>query len=336
MLNYASLRQERDFLTTNVSLYDVGFNQKLFMSCKGEGAPTVILDAPTGQSSDCWNPGVAWLSQLTKVCVYDRAGLGWSHSPPALNLSDPGEAAVARTLGKEGTVVRMVSDLHRLVTFSYPQQKPFILVGSELGALVARMYSHLHTNDVAHLVMIDPLSETLFDDVSNKNDLEKTENPWLSYMFGAVLMNLRLLQVAAMTGLARLGLLTGLMKTPVSEDVKQKHLLCDPFHLQAVIDEHLGLAASLEQMKEVSQAWPLSNINLSSTVMTGSQYDRHLPHQLNMGWSRAVQDVIEKLGSKHHVISGADRTDLLRSDLVKEVLAPVARIVSSSRSEQSL
>ena len=235
MLNYASLRQERDFLTTNTTQYDVGFGQKLYLSCVGEGAPTVILDAPTGLTSDSWLAGMSELSAVTRVCVYDRAGLGWSDSPPRLNKSDPGEAAVSRTLGQEGTVVRMVTDLHRLLTFAFPQEKPFVLVGSELGGLVARMYAHLHTSDVAHLVMIDPLSETLFDDVSNTNDPERTENPWLGYMFGHVLTNLRLLQVAAMTGLARLGLVTGLMNTPgkgEGPDVKLKHLLCDPFHIQ--------------------------------------------------------------------------------------------------------
>ena len=129
---------------------------------------------------------------------------------------------------------------NRLLTFAFPQEKPFVLVGSELGGLVARMYAHLHTADLAHLVMIDPLSETLFDDVSNTNDSERTENPWLGYMFGQVLTNLRLLQVAAMTGLARLGLVTGLVKTPGKadggQDVKLKHLLCDPFHIQVRID----------------------------------------------------------------------------------------------------
>ena len=46
--------------------------------------------------------------------------------------------------------------------------------------------------------------------------------------------------------------------------------------MQAVIDEHLGVTASLEQIREVSGAWPLTSLNLSSTVITGSQYDRHL------------------------------------------------------------
>jgi hypothetical protein len=40
--------------------------------------------------------------------------------------------------------VRMVSDLHRLVTFAAPQGPPLLLVGSELGALVVRAFAHLH------------------------------------------------------------------------------------------------------------------------------------------------------------------------------------------------
>jgi hypothetical protein len=38
----------------------------------------------------------------------------------------------------------MVSDLHRLVTFAAPQERPLLLVGSELGALVVRAFAHLH------------------------------------------------------------------------------------------------------------------------------------------------------------------------------------------------
>ena len=226
----------------NISLYDVGFGQKLFMSCIGEGRPTVILDSPTGMTSDVWTRGQLDLAGVTRVCVYDRAGLGWSDPPPTLNMSDPGQAAVGRTLGPAGTVVRMAHDLHRLVTFANPQERPFVLVGVELGALVARVYAQLHSQDVAHVVMIDPLSETLFDDVSNVNDVDKTENPWLGYWYGHVIYTWRLLQVAAMVGLARLGLVTGLMKTPAfgsSESDQQeeriiimKHHLCDPFHIQ--------------------------------------------------------------------------------------------------------
>ena len=32
---------------------------------------------------------------------------------------------------------------------------------------------------------------------------------------------------------------------------RQKHQLCDPFHLQAVIDEHRALNTSLQQMADI-------------------------------------------------------------------------------------
>ena len=68
MMNYGGLRQERDHLTRNITLFDVGFGQKLFMSCLGEGKPTVILDAPTGATSDVWLPGQLLLTSVTRVC----------------------------------------------------------------------------------------------------------------------------------------------------------------------------------------------------------------------------------------------------------------------------
>ena len=99
MLNYAGLQKEKDFLRSQATLFDIGFGQKMFMNCSGSGRPTVILDAPTGLTSDAWVAGQRHLAETTRVCVYDRAGLGLSDPPPWLNASDPGEAAVSRTLG---------------------------------------------------------------------------------------------------------------------------------------------------------------------------------------------------------------------------------------------
>ena len=42
MLSYAALKQDRD-LMHNLTLYDVGFGQKLHMSCIGDGRALVIL-----------------------------------------------------------------------------------------------------------------------------------------------------------------------------------------------------------------------------------------------------------------------------------------------------
>lgn len=337
MLNYAALKQEREYLMQNITLYDVGFGQKLFMSCIGEGKPTVILDAPTGMTSDSWIRGQLELGQVTRVCVYDRAGLGWSEPAPWLNTTDPGQAAVANTLGPASTLLRMATDLHRLITFAHPLKRPLVLVGAELGGLVARVYSQIHPQDVHHLVMVDPLSETLFDDVNNVNDIEKSENPWLGYWFGHLLSSLRLLQISAMVGLARIGLITGMMVTPSDRDLdtraKVKHQLCDPFLLQGVIDEHKAINESFRQMTNLGISANIQG-KVSSTVISGSSYDHQLPQQLNRGWSRAVQDVIMKTDSKHHVISDADRSTLL-CDHVTQVLAPVVKIVRNWQLQNS-
>lgn len=346
MLNYAGLQREKEFLISQVTLFDVGFGQKMFMNCTGKGEPTVILDSPTGMTSDAWLTGQLHLAEQTRVCIYDRAGLGFSDASPDFNMSDPGEGAVARTLGPTATAVRMASDLHRLVTFSYPQEKPFILVGSEVGGLIARIYAHLHPQDISHLVLVDPISETLFDDVNNSNDVEKTENPWVNYWFGHLLPSFRVLQVAAMTGVTRFGLLTGLMTAPYSETkessnqsdpnqildliTRQKHHLCNPFHIQAVYDEHKGVNQSLAQMKEVSMEWPLPP-NITTTIISGSYYDDQFPPVLNRGWSRAVQDVIHRMqGSKHLVITGGDRHMIHK--MAAETLAPVERLIRRWRS----
>ena len=70
-------------MITNATSIYVGFGQKLFMSCEGAGRHTVILDAPTRFTSEVWRRGQAELVRAGagRVCVYDRAGLGWSEAP---------------------------------------------------------------------------------------------------------------------------------------------------------------------------------------------------------------------------------------------------------------
>ncbi|CAF4752782.1 unnamed protein product [Rotaria sp. Silwood2] len=57
----------------------------------------------------------------------------------------------------------MSEDLNRLISAASQQPKPFILVGADLGTIVARFYAQMYEFDVSHLFLIDPLVETLFD-----------------------------------------------------------------------------------------------------------------------------------------------------------------------------
>ena len=78
-------------------LVDIG-GRRLHLNCSGRGTPVVILVAGGGAFSIDWALVQPHVAGTTRVCSYDRAGLGWS---------DPGPA--------EETVQETVADLHRLL-----------------------------------------------------------------------------------------------------------------------------------------------------------------------------------------------------------------------------
>ena len=55
--------------------------KSVFFHERNSFAVSVLLDAPTGMSSDVWALVQPELAKITKVCVYDRAGLGFSERP---------------------------------------------------------------------------------------------------------------------------------------------------------------------------------------------------------------------------------------------------------------
>ena len=112
------------------------------------------MEAPLGMNSDVYLGLQEQLATKTRVCVYDRAGVGLSDRPvqPLVNMSSTsGEnsaaatAKIRRLRGHEFTVERMVDDLHRLITSSSNLGRPLMLVGSDMGAMIARFYTQLYS-----------------------------------------------------------------------------------------------------------------------------------------------------------------------------------------------
>src|SRR5215211_4670781 len=58
-------------------MVDVGGHQ-LHIYCVGTGTPTVVLEAPAVGMSAAWGAVQPSIARVTRVCSYDRAGLGWS------------------------------------------------------------------------------------------------------------------------------------------------------------------------------------------------------------------------------------------------------------------
>ncbi|KAM3614444.1 uncharacterized protein V6R79_014452 [Siganus canaliculatus] len=297
-LNYASLQREGQMLIPkDGQIVDVGLGQKMHLFCKGRGRPVVILDSPTGMSSDVWFHVQESVSTVTKVCTYDRMGLGFS------KRLMPNETTGTERVWGMSTTGRMVDDLHRLLQAA-EIATPFIMVGSELGALNGRFYSHIHDVQVSDLVLIDPIPEDVFE-----------EDQWKEYWYGKLLPSLQAKQFSAATGLSRLLIILGAIEPTVqgenvSEEViqRQKYLLSNPAHQSSAVDEHYFLNESAAQVRDISKFKPLSS-RTSVSVITAESFDQQIPEHLNQMVAELQKKFLEEsYPSANHIhIKGADR-----------------------------
>src|SRR5688572_32287277 len=63
-------------------LVDIG-GYRLHIHCIGTGSPTVIIEAGLEDWSTSWRTYVQpEAAKTTRVCTYDRAGMGWSEPGP--------------------------------------------------------------------------------------------------------------------------------------------------------------------------------------------------------------------------------------------------------------
>ena len=133
---------------SNVSAYDdkpfkppgrfinIGF-QTMYVDCLGENKPTIIVDVGIAASSASWYKIAKELSKNTRICLYDRAGYGWS---------DSGRG--------ERTTATIVHELKLLVKRA-EIPGPYIIVGHSFGGFTARYFAARFPENVAGLVLVD-------------------------------------------------------------------------------------------------------------------------------------------------------------------------------------
>ncbi len=115
--------------------------------CAGSGTPTVIVEPGGSVSTETvlsWEKRVGWavifpeLIHTTRVCLYDRAGLGRSDPVPE----------------RPRTSLNVAKDLKALLT-TIGAPPPYVLAGQSVGGMNARMFASLYPDTVAGLVLID-------------------------------------------------------------------------------------------------------------------------------------------------------------------------------------
>jgi pimeloyl-ACP methyl ester carboxylesterase len=117
-------------------LVDVG-GYKMHLYCVGKGSPTVVLDSGLGDSWLAWYKVQPQIAQFTRVCSYDRAGMGWSDPSPKSRTSSVVAEELYTLLHNAGIA------------------PPFVLSGHSLGGLNMRMYAGRYRTDVVGMVLVD-------------------------------------------------------------------------------------------------------------------------------------------------------------------------------------
>ncbi len=131
-----SLARDRRSYPMPGELVDVG-GYKMHLDCTGAGSPAVILESGLGDTYISWHKVQPSIAQFTRVCSYDRAGLGFSEANPHANTSRD----VAETLH---TLLRNAG-----------VSPPYVLVGHSLGGFHMRVFTGLYRDEVAGVVLVD-------------------------------------------------------------------------------------------------------------------------------------------------------------------------------------
>ena len=129
---------------------DIGTHQ-LYIDCRGQGSPTVIIDAGMGGFSLEWRHVQTRLAKQVRVCSYDRAGYGHSESGPLPRTS-----------------ARIARELHQLLTKA-EVPGPYLLVGHSFGGYNIRHFAHDYPEDTMGLVLIDASHPSQFKRFPRKN-----------------------------------------------------------------------------------------------------------------------------------------------------------------------
>ena len=111
--------------------------RNVLVHCVGEGSPTVWLENGWAAMVVTWQPFQDQLAEHTRVCAYDRAGMGWS---------DPN--------GSDRTAHNSAAEFAELLDV-LGESEPFVILAWSCGAPIAQIYSAQHPDMVLGLVLMD-------------------------------------------------------------------------------------------------------------------------------------------------------------------------------------
>ena len=109
----------------------------MHLYCTGSGPPTIVLEAGLGDDLIYWQKVQPEIAKTTRVCSYDRAGIGWSEDQPG--------ARDAKHIAQQ---------LHALLQGARVAP-PLVLVGASAGGFYVRQFTADYPQEVVGIVFVD-------------------------------------------------------------------------------------------------------------------------------------------------------------------------------------
>jgi pimeloyl-ACP methyl ester carboxylesterase len=250
-------------------LVDVG-GFRLHINCVGTGSPTVVIDAGLGDWSASWS---SWVqpaaARTTRVCTYDRAGMGYSEPGPLPR-----------------TAARFAQELHTVLEHA-GIPGPYVLVGHSAGGLTMRVFAHAYSADVVGVVLIESMSPSQATDAAPATPPEA----------GTPASGLSIATLPARIGLLRLLAGPLQMKAGLAPEVANSYVAFSvtPRSVQTVIDESTGLGESLAQAGGVTSFGAVPLIVLSR----GRDQDRESDQE----WQRQQAELLHLSSNSQHLFA---------------------------------
>lgn len=282
-------------------MVEVG-GHSLHINCVGRGSPTVVLDAGSGGFSAQWIRVQREVSGTTRVCSYDRAGMGWSEMGP-----EPRDAE------------QISSELYTLLRGANIEG-PYVLVGHSFGGLYVRTYAARYPDEVAGVVLVDSSSPK---QVSHQPVTRESNEPQKE-IFAAVPRLARL----GVSLPARLGVVRLLSKLdPASPELPQQQRA----QIDALTPSTRQWSTSALEFLAPTQTLRLGSLgNKPLAVVTAGTSEPD--------WLKLQDDLVTlSSDSTHRVVKGATHTSLLyeRSE-AQATSAAIVEVVAAVRNDRPL
>lgn len=256
-------------------MVDVG-GFKMHLLCTGAGSPTVVLENGHGAGSFGWGSVPLETAKFTRVCVYDRAGIGWSEPSPA------------------GRGVNQINkELHDLLR-NAGEQKPFVFGGHSLGGLYLQNYANQYPEEVAGLVLIDS---------------SHGEQP-VRYPNSSPVMLSRLLKIAAPFGVLRL--LPGASDSPEDQEIAAWENSTK--HLYAIADEGFAITENCRILREKPMQLgdkPLVVLSRSSKTKSGDSEKAVMNNEI---WQELQTDLASRSTRSKQIIAEKAGHDIQKDE----------------------